>query len=128
MKKVIGKIGVLAMVILSLSVLQSCKNKNPSVVKIFVRSASNELVAGAKVVIIGDLASNPPTMEYIDTVITNASGFAYFNVQPYYDMAGEEENPVAYFDIIAKTDTKQKNGNIRSRVHTTAVETLFLPN
>ena len=128
MEKVIGKIGILAMVFLSLGVLHSCKNKNPSVIKIFVRSASNELVAGAKVVIIGDVSSNPATMEYVDTVITNASGFAYFNVQPYYDMAGEEENPVAYFDVIAKTDTKRQNGYIRSRVHTTAVETLFLPN
>lgn len=128
MEKIIGKIGVVAMIFLSFGVLHSCKNKNPSVVKIFVRSASNELVSGAKVVIIGDLSSNPPTMEYIDTVITNDSGFAYFNVQPYYDAAGEDENPVAYFDIIAKTDTKQQNGNIRSRVHTTAVQTLFLPN
>lgn len=128
MEKVIGKIGVLAMVVLSFGVLHSCKNKNPSVVKVFVRSASNELVDGAKVVIIGDLASNPATLAYVDTVITNASGFAYFNVQPYYDMAGEEENPVAYFDIIAKTDTKQTDGYIRSRVHTTAVETVFLPN
>jgi hypothetical protein len=128
MEKIIGKIGILAMVVLSLGGLHSCKNKNPSVVKIFVRSASNELVAGAKVVIIGDVSSNPATLEYVDTVITNGSGFAYFNVQAYYDMAGEDDNPVAYFDIIAKTDTKQQNGSIRSRVHTTAVETLFLPN
>lgn len=128
MEKIIGKIGVVAMIFLSFGLLHSCKNKNPSVVKIFVRSSSNELVSGAKVVIIGDISSNPPTMAYIDTVITNDSGFAYFNVQPYYDAAGEEENPVAYFDVIAKTATKQKNGTIRSRVHTTAVETLFLPN
>jgi hypothetical protein len=128
MEKFIGKIGVLAMVFLSLGVMHSCKNKNPSVIKVFVRSASNELVDGAKVVIIGDLASNPATQAYVDTVVTNASGFAYFNVQPYYDAAGEEENPVAYFDIIAKTATKQTTGYIRSRVHTTAVETVFLPN
>lgn len=127
MKKMIGKIGVLAMMVLSLGVLHSCKNKNPSVVKIFVRSASNELVSGAKVVIIGDVNSDPATLAYVDTVITNGSGFAYFNVQPYYDMAGEKENPVAYFDIIAKTDTKTQTGSIRSRVHTTAVETLFFP-
>ena len=127
MEKLIGKVGVLAMVFLSLGVLHSCKNKNPSVVKIFVRSSSNELVSGAKVIIIGDPSSNPATQEYIDTVITNGSGFAYFNVQPYYDAAGEKDNPVAYFDVIAKTDLLQKNGNVRSRVHTTAVETIFLP-
>lgn len=127
MGKLIGKVGILAMVLLSLGVLHSCKNKNPSVVKIFVRSSSNELVSGAKVIIIGDPSSSPTTQAYIDTVITNGSGFAYFNVQPYYDAAGEKDNPVAYFDVIAKTDLLQENGYIRSRVHTTAVETIFLP-
>ena len=127
MEKLIGKVGVLAMVLLSLGVLHSCKNKNPSVVKVFVRSASNELMSGVKVIIIGDPSSNPPTQEYIDTVITNGSGFAYFNVQSYYDAAGEKDNPVAYFDVIAKTDLIQELGYVRSRVHTTAVETIFLP-
>ncbi|MEJ6756787.1 MAG: hypothetical protein QNK78_07200 [Crocinitomicaceae bacterium] len=127
MGKLIGKVGVLAMILLSLGVLHSCENKNPSVVKIFVRSSSNELVSGAKVIIIGDPSSDPATQAYIDTVITNGSGFAYFNVQPYYDAAGEEDNPVAYFDVIAKTDLLQENGYIRSRVHTTSVETIFLP-
>lgn len=128
MKNITLKMAVLGLVFLSLGVLHSCKNKNPSVIKVFVRSASNELVSGAKVVIIGDVNSNPATMAYVDTVVTNESGFAYFNVQTYYDEAGEEENPVAYFDIVAKTDTKTTMGYIRSRVHTTAVETVFLPN
>lgn len=126
--KVIGKLSILAIVAMSLGFLQSCKNKEPSVVKIFVRSASNELVSGAKVILIGDLDSNPPTQAYVDTVITNDSGFAYFNIQEYYDLAGEEENPVAYFDVIAKTATKQEIDHVRSRVHTTAVRTLYLPN
>ena len=127
MRKTAQIIGLFSLLILSIGFLQSCKNKNPSVVKVFVRSASNELVNGAKVVIIGDPSSNPPTMNYVDTVVTNESGFAYFNVQPYYDAAGED-NDVAYFDIVAKDGTKTKLGYIRSRVHTTAVETLFLPN
>lgn len=128
MKNTLRKKGLLLLMVMSIGLLQSCKNKNPSVIKVFVRSASNELVEGAKVIIVGDLSSNPPTQSYVDTVVTNSSGFAYFNVQPYYDAAGEKENPVAYFDIIAKTDTKQTTGYVRSRVHTTAVETVFLPN
>lgn len=127
MRKTTWFIGILALAFLSIGFLNSCKNKNPSVVKIFVRSSSNELVEGAKVIIIGDQSSNPPTLEYVDTMITNNSGFAYFNVQPYYDAAGED-NSVAYFDIIVKTATKTAYGTIRSRVHTTAVETVFLPN
>ncbi len=118
---------LLLLTILSIGVLQSCKNKNPSVVKIFVRSASNELVEGAKVVIIGDPNSNPPTMEYVDTVVTNGSGFAYFNMEDYYAAAGKDEE-IGYFDVVVKTATKQALGRIRSRVHTTAVETIFLPN
>mgnify|MGYP000400619893 CR=1 FL=1 len=127
MKQNTMKYSLLILIALSFGFLQSCKNKKPSVVKVFVRSASNELVSGAKVIIIGDINSNPATMEYVDTVVTNESGFAYFNVAPYYDAAGED-NKVAYFDIVAKTDVKTGNGDVRSRVHTTAVETVFFPN
>lgn len=127
MKRALKIFSILTLTVLSIGFLQSCKNKNPSVVKIFVRSASNELVAGAKVVIIGDPSSNPATNNYVDTVITNDSGFAYFNVAPYFDDAGED-NTIAYFDIVAKTGTKTALGYIRSRVYTTAVETVFLPN
>lgn len=121
------KLGLILLVGLSIGFLNSCKNKDPSVVKIFVRSASNELVEGAKVIIIGDVNSNPATLSYVDTVVTNASGFAYFNVQPHYDMGGKDYT-VAYFDIVAKKDTKTTSGYVRSRVHTTAVETVYLPN
>ena len=116
-----------ALLVFLVSFLHSCKNDDPSAVKIFVRSASNELVEGAKVVIIGDLNSEPPTLEYVDTVITNESGFALFNLKAYYDLAGDD-NQVAYFDVVVKTDTKQALGYIRSRSHTTAVETIYLPN
>jgi hypothetical protein len=118
---------LLLFVCLSVGFIQSCKNKEPSGVKIFVRSASNELVEGAKVIIIGDINSNPETLEYVDTLVTNESGFASFNLKAYFDIAGDD-NVIAYFDIIAKTDTKQTNGYIRSRSHTTAVETVYLPN
>lgn len=116
--------GVLAFLFLSVGFIQSCKNKNPSVVKVYVRSASNDVVEGAKVIIIGDPSSNPPTNNYVDTVVTNDSGFAYFNVAPYFEEAGEDAE-IAYFDVIAKTVTKQTSGYVRSRIHTTAVETVY---
>ena len=122
------KLGLLAFVCLSLGFIQSCKNNEPSVIKIFVRSASNELVEGAQVVIIGDVNSNPPTNVHVDSVLTNSSGFAVFDMKAYYDAAGEN-NTVGYFDIVAKKGTKVNNSeNIRSRAHTTAVETVYLPN
>ena len=122
------KLLIIGLLFVSLGLFTACKNDNPSVIKIFVRSASNELVEGAKVIIIGDVNSNPETMTWVDTVVTNNSGFAYFSMREYYEAAGEKDNPVAYFDVIAKTATKEATGYIRSRVHTTAVETIFLPN
>lgn len=122
------KLVLFGLLLLSLGLFTGCKNDTPSVIKVFVRSASNELVEGAKVIIIGDVNSNPETMSWVDTVVTNNSGFAYFSMRAYYEAAGEEDNPVAYFDIIAKTATKEAAGYIRSRIHTTAVETVFLPN
>ncbi len=95
--------------------------------KIFVRSASNELLKDAKVVIIGDVNSNPPTNAYVDTLLTNSSGFAEFNLQEYFDAAGKD-NSVAYFDVIAKKDGKEGNAYVRCRAHTTTVETIFLSN
>jgi hypothetical protein len=122
------KLVIIGLLFVSLGLFTACKNDNPSVIKVFVRSASNELVEGAKVIIIGDVTSNPMTMAWVDTIVTNNSGFAFFNMSAYYEAAGAEANPVAYFDIIARTATKEIDGYIRSRVHTTAVETVFLPN
>lgn len=127
MKKRTSILSLFVLMVLGIGFLQSCKNKEPSTIKIYVRSASNELVTDAKVVIIGDPSSNPPTLNYVDTLLTNGSGFAAFDVQPYFDEAGED-NSVAYFDVVVKTSTKTAYGEVRSRVHTTAVETIFLPN
>ena len=76
-------------------------------------------------VIIGDVNSNPPTKEYVDTASTNTSGYATFDMQPYFDLAGEKENPTGYFDIVFKKDTKTGSGRVRCRVHITTVETLY---
>lgn len=104
-----------------------CKNDDPSVLKIFVRSASNELVKDAKVIIIGDVNSTPATLPYVDTLVTNSSGFAAFSLDDYYTKAGEE-NTVAYFDVLVKQDPKQAQAYVRCRAHITTVETVYLPN
>lgn len=122
----ISKIGAFLGLML-VFVLTACKNDDPSVIKVFVRDASNALVTGAKVVIIGDQQSNPPTNSYVDTVVTNASGYSTFNMDEYYNAASEDQT-TGYFDIVVKKDNKTAQGYIRSRVHTTAVETVYLPN
>ena len=127
MKIKLNKIIILAVVVSSAVLFQSCK-KDPSVVKVYVRdydTPTGSSLSGVKVIIIGDVNSNPATLSYVDTVITNGSGYALFNMDDYYASAGKE-NTVAYFDIIAKTDTKVGEGYIRSRVNTTAVETVYI--
>ena len=37
----------------------SCESKDPAVLKVFVRSSSNQLMDGAKVIVIGDQQSDP---------------------------------------------------------------------
>lgn len=111
----------------SVYVLSSCKNSDPSILKIFVRSANNELLEGVQVVIIGDLSSNPPTNAYVDTLFTNASGYAEFNMETYFSASGTG-NSAAYFDVIAKNDAKSGTAYVRCRRNLTTVETIFLMN
>ncbi len=112
--------------ILSIGLLQSCKNKEPSVLKVFVRSGANLLQSNARVVIIADVQENDSQIEYVDTLFTNAEGFIEFNIADYFSEAGKDIE-TANFDIIAKGgDQKLGYGNVRCRVHTTAVGTIFL--
>jgi len=104
---------------LSITALQSCK-RDPSVLKVYVRSQSNQLVPGAKVVIIGDVNSNPVTRPYVDT------GYALFDMTGYFGEKGKK-GEIGYFDIIVKKDTLQALGRVRCRVNITNVETIYLP-
>lgn len=104
----------------------SCK-KDPSVVKIFVRSNSNAKVEGAMVVLISDLQANNYKTEDVDTAYTNVDGYAEFVKDDYFKSAGKK-NTVAFFDIVVKSGSKTATGRIRSRANITSVETVYLPN
>lgn len=123
MNKLVRNIGYFSLLSILL-VLSSCK-KDPSVLKVFVRSYNNELVGNAKVIIIGDVNSDPATPEYVDTVQTNSSGFAYFDMEAFFSKLGKKET-TGYFDVIAKFDTKEGHGYIRCRAHITNVLTVNL--
>lgn len=120
------KAGALSLVLLfTLGTLSSCK-KDPSVLKVFVRSSSNQLLQDAKVIIIGDINSNPPTRSYVDTIMTNSTGFAFFDMTPYFtDKPTRGE--IGYFDILVKKDGKTGVGRIRCRANITNVETVYMP-
>jgi len=115
----------LAALAVTIIVMSGCRKKDPSILKVFVRSPNNELVTNAKVVIIADVQSDPPTPAYIDTVLTNTSGFALFEMDEFFDNLGKKET-TGYFDILAKKDMLQGSESIRCRAHITSVKTVYL--
>ena len=115
---------ILLLIVLSVSLLQSCK-RDPSVLKVFVRSNSNQLEANAKVTIIGDVNSNPPTNAYVDTVMSNTTGFATFDMTEYFGEKGKK-GATGYFDVVVKKDGKEGKGRIRCRAHITNVVTVVM--
>jgi len=84
-----------------LLIIGSCKSKDPAILKVFVRSSSNQLMNGAKVVVIGDQQSTPPTLNFVDTSYTNSSGFTVVDMDQYFDVSGAD-NTTGYFDIVVK--------------------------
>lgn len=112
---------------IAIIVLVACEPKDPAVLKVFVRSSTNQLISGAKVVVIGDQQSNPATLEFVDTSYTNSSGFSIVDMNKYFNTSGDQ-NTTGYFDILVKYNNKIGNGYTRCRIHTTSVETIYLPN
>ncbi len=122
MKKLFS-LGLIVLLVVS----AACRPKDPAILKVFVRSATNQLVNGARVVVIGDQQSNPATLEFVDTSYTNSSGFTTIDMDQYFDVAGPD-HLTGYFDILVKSNNKEASGYTRCRVHTTSVETIYLPN
>ncbi|MFM7388342.1 MAG: hypothetical protein ACKO68_03265 [Bacteroidota bacterium] len=121
------KFFVLFFAVASLMIVGACKSKDPAILKVFVRSSSNQLMSGAKVVVIGDQQSNPATLPFVDTTYTNSSGFTSVDMDQYFNTSGPD-NTTGYFDIVVKHNNKTATGYTRCRIHTTAVETIYLPN
>ena len=72
-------------ILFSALMITGCRPKDPAILKVFVRSATNQLVNGARVVVIGDQQSNPATLEFVDTSYTNSSGFTTVDMDQYFD-------------------------------------------
>ena len=121
------KLAIVCLLLTAVVVIGSCKSKDPAILKVFVRSSSNQLMSGAKVVVIGDQQSNPATLPFVDTTYTNSSGFTTVDMDQYFNTSGPD-NTTGYFDIVVKHNNKTATGYTRCRIHTTAVETIYLPN
>ena len=103
--------------------ITSCESKDPSMLKVYVRNENQQLLPKAKVIIIGDTKSNPPTIDYVDTVFTDDAGIATFDMAEFYDLSGKKVT-TGYFDILVKYGVGQATGRIRVKEHITSVETI----
>jgi hypothetical protein len=68
-----------------------------------------------------------PKMMHCISLSPKAVSFNYLNLDQYFNTSGPE-NTTGYFDIIVKHNNKTATGYSRCRIHTTAVETIYLPN
>jgi hypothetical protein len=105
-------------------VLSSCESKDPSVLKVFVHDESNAPLPKAQVIIIGDTKSNPPTIDYVDTLFTDNLGVAIFNMEDFFTASGKEVTS-GYFDILVKYLNEEATGRVRVKEHITSVQSVY---
>jgi hypothetical protein len=125
MKNTLKLTKIAAGLIITMIGFTACENTDPSVAKVYVKSVNKQLVEGAQVVIIGDVENATKTVDYVDTSLTNSSGFAEFNMEAYFARAGAG-NDVGVFDVIVKKgDDSGEASGFRIRIHNTAVKTVY---
>ena len=102
--------------------LTSCE-KPQSLLKVFVRDESGNLVGDAEVKIISSVNSNPPTAKHSDKLRTNTSGFCTFNLDTFFaTQIGTSRD--GYFDIVVEKDQFSGMGSVRATYQTTQVQTV----
>jgi hypothetical protein len=110
---------LLAFVLLNLT---SCEQPT-SLLKVFVRDQSGNLVGDAEVKIISSTTSVPATTKHSDVLRTNTSGFCTFNLDTFFksQIATSRDG---YFDIIVDKDQFSGTGTVRATYQTTQVQTV----
>jgi hypothetical protein len=127
MKKKSGFTLYSLLILFVIGIVTSCKNDDPSILKVYVRDINNDLLPKAQVIIIGDTKSNPPTADYVDTLFTDALGVAVFDMEDFYKIS-ESSVTSGFFDIIVKHQTNVATGDVRVKKHITSVQTVrFYP-
>lgn len=118
---------LIVMSFLMVATLYSCKEKDPSIFKVYIRSSDYILTEGASVRIVGDISKGTP--EYFDEKKSNESGAAVFNLDDLFDKYDKDDEKVAYFNIYAR-DTAQyftiRKG--RAKANLTSTATIVLEN
>lgn len=120
------KNAILTLIIgMSLVLVSSCADKDPSVLKVYVRSEANILTPDVNVRIVADI--NKGTPEFKAETRTNESGAAIFVLDELFDEYGKKDDKVAYFTIYA-IDTAEfpTLGTARAKQYLTSTETIIL--
>lgn len=111
---------IVGMIVLFMS---GCVDRDPSVLKIFVRSSANILTPDAQVRIVGKIDMDTP--EFQAEVRTNESGVATFELDELFDQYAKSDAKVAHFTVYAK-DTSEffSITEARAKQHLTSTETI----
>lgn len=110
--------------LLSMATLVGCRKKEDTIAEITVRDASNQAVAGARVVIYGQSTTNQPANVVLyDTTMTNAAGVAVFNFNEVYQLG---QAGVAVLNIDVQKDALTGQGIIKVEQEVTSTETVYV--
>lgn len=110
--------------LLSVVTVIGCRKKEDTIAKIYVRDASNQAVAGARVVIYGQSTINQPAnVNLYDTTYTNSAGEAIFNFNDVYQLG---QAGVAVLNIDVQKDALNGQGIIKVEQEVTSEETVFV--
>ena len=102
--------------------LTSCEQPQ-SLLKVFVRDASNNLQGDVEVKIISSTSSDPVTSKHSDKLRTNTSGFCTFNLDTFFksQIATSRDG---YFDVVIEKDQFSGTGTVRVTYQTTSTATV----
>lgn len=110
--------------LLSMATLVGCRKKEDTIAEITVRDASNQAVAGARVVIYGQSTTNQPSnVTLYDTTLTNSAGVATFNFNEVYQLG---QAGVAVLNIDVQKDGLTGQGIIKVEQEVTSKETVYV--
>ena len=110
--------------LLCMATIVSCRKKEDTIAEITVRDASNQAVAGARVVLYGQsTTTTQQSVVLYDTTVTNSSGVAIFNFNDEYQLG---QAGVAVLNIDVQKDGLSGQGIIKVEQEVVSEETVFV--
>lgn len=111
--------------LLFLGLIFSCRSKDPSILKVYVKSNNFILTPDATVRLVGDISEGTP--EFFEEKMTDANGVVQFNLDELFSTYDDKQNAAAHFTLYAKdTATYFTSMDVRAKIHLTSVETIIL--